>query len=65
MVGLFHINSAAFTFLELLSGHQKCPNFPPGSPPLDPLSPKHTKQNYGPVVTVLAAINILVVIVTK
>ena len=50
MVGLFHVNSAAFPFLELLPGHQKCPNFPKifrgarGSSP-GPLIPQSTKQN--------------------
>ena len=29
MIGLFHVNSAAFPFLELLSGHQKCWGFAP------------------------------------
>ena len=55
MVGLFHLNSAAFSFLELLSGYQKCPNFPKIGTPLgaalpDPAAvpPQSTKQNYGP-----------------
>ena len=34
MVGLFHVNSAAFSFLELLSWYQKCSNFPKIGTPL-------------------------------
>ena len=56
MVGLFYVNSAAFSFLELMPGHHKCPNLPPlWAPPLDPivgsapgpLVPQSTEQNYG------------------
>ena len=45
MVGLFYVNSAAFSFLELMPGHQKCPNLPPLWAP--PLVPQSTEQNYG------------------
>ena len=39
MVGLFHVNSAAFPFLKLLSEHQKCPNFPKNVRGFDPCAP--------------------------
>ena len=41
MVGLFHVDSAAFPFLELLSGHQICPNNFPGDFTPDPAALPH------------------------
>ena len=65
MVGLFHVNSAALPFLELVSGHhenilisqKKIRGIPPPAPHQGlhrstpgPIVPQSTNQNYGPEV---------------